>query len=63
MTAPRPRGRPSLEPQTPSVKVTVQLSTTQYDATYARAQAARMTLPEWIRRVLRAANTTPQRLG
>jgi hypothetical protein len=59
----RPRGRPSLEPQTPSVKVTVQLSTTQYDTTYARAQAARVTLPEWIRRALRAANTEPSRSG
>ena len=59
----RPRGRPSLEPHTPSVKVTVQLSTTQYDATYARAQAARMTLPEWIRRALRTANTTPPHRG
>ncbi len=57
----RPRGRPSLEPQTPSVKVTVQLSTTQYDTTYRRAQAARVTLPEWIRRALRAANTEPTR--
>jgi hypothetical protein len=56
----RPRGRPSLEPQTPSVKVTVQLSTTQYDAVYKRAQAARVTMPEWIRQALRAANTGPQ---
>jgi hypothetical protein len=51
----RPRGRPSLDPKTPSVDVTVRLSTTQYDMTYAHAQAARLTLSEWIRRALKAS--------
>jgi hypothetical protein len=55
----RPRGRPSLEPHTASVTVSVRLTPTQYDATYARAKAARMTVAEWVRRVLRTS-TRPQ---
>jgi len=54
----RPRGRPSLEPKTPSVDVTVRLSTKQYDTTYAHAHAARLTLSEWIRRALHASTSS-----
>jgi hypothetical protein len=62
MTAPgRPRGgRPPLDDRrVPSVNVHVRLSAPQYDATYARARAERLTLAQWIRRALRDANTRP----
>lgn len=39
----------------PTVTMTVRLTTKQYDATYAQARAERLTMPEWVRRVLRAA--------
>jgi hypothetical protein len=41
----------------PTVNVHVRLTTKQYDATYAQARAERLTMADWIRRVLRAATT------
>lgn len=41
----------------PSVNVHVRLSAKQYDATYASAQAARLSIADWIRRVLHAATS------
>jgi hypothetical protein len=46
----------------PTVNVHVRISTKQYDASYAQARAERLTMADWIRRVLRAA-TTPKQPG
>jgi hypothetical protein len=57
----RPRGRPPLDDgKTPSVNVHVRLSAPQYDASYARARAERLTLSQWIRRTLRDAHQAPR---
>jgi len=48
-------GRPPLDAQDPSVKLTVSVTTKKYDELYARAKAARMNLSEFVRRELRAA--------
>lgn len=58
----RPRGRPALEPRTPSVNIHVRVSSSQYDDMYAKARAARVTMAEWIRTVLRTS-TTPTKAG
>jgi hypothetical protein len=60
MSSSRPRGRPALDParRTPSVNVHVRLSASQYDATYTRARADRLTLAQWIRRALEDATRT-----
>lgn len=57
-TSLRSRGRPPLDAsrRSPSVNVHVRLSAPQYDATYARARAERLTLAQWIRRALQDAN-------
>jgi hypothetical protein len=58
MAPPKPRGRPPVDDdgRNPSVNVHLRLSADQYDATYARARAARVTLSQWIRRTVRDAN-------
>jgi len=48
-------GRPPLDTQDPSVKLTVSVTTKKYDELYARAKAARMNLSEFVRRELRAS--------
>jgi hypothetical protein len=48
-------GRPPLDADDPAVDVHVRLPSKQYDATYQRAQDARVTVPEIIRRDLRLA--------
>lgn len=48
-------GRPPLDDEPDSVPVHVKMSPSQYDNTYRRAQAARVTVPEQIRRDVRAA--------
>lgn len=53
MTAPRRRpGRPPLDPTDPSIEVCLTLPSKRYDDLYARAQRARVTVPELIRRRL-----------
>ena len=39
----------------PSVNVHVRVASSQYDAMYAQARASRLTMADWIRRVLRQA--------
>lgn len=46
------RGRPPLDPSDRSVTITLVIPGRAFDAYYARAQAARVTVPEVIRRAL-----------
>lgn len=55
MTAGKRRGRPPLDPDDPSVALHVRLPAKQFDATYQQAQAARQTMADWVRHVLRDA--------
>ncbi len=48
-------GHPPLDDEHPSVPVHVKMPSHQYDDTYARAQANRITVPEQIRRDMHAA--------
>ena len=48
----RPPGRPPLDPESPSVPVNVRVSERAYDALYARATAAHVTVPALIRQAL-----------
>ena len=50
----RKPGRPPLDPADSSVNVCVRLPSRRFDALYREAQRERMTMPELIRRVLRA---------
>jgi predicted HicB family RNase H-like nuclease len=52
---PKRPGRPPLAADDPSVDVHVRMPGKQYDAAWAQAQQDRLTVPEWIRRVLRNA--------
>jgi hypothetical protein len=45
-------GRPPLDPNDPSVRVTLKIPSRHYDALYARASGARTSVPEMIRRML-----------
>jgi hypothetical protein len=49
-------GRPPLDPSDPSTKVCIALPSKRYDALYRQAAAARISVPELIRRSLPAAN-------
>ena len=51
----RPRGRPPLSAAHPSVTLHLRLTSAQYDATYTKARAERLTLAQWIRQTLRDA--------
>ena len=42
----------------PSVNLHVRVPAAQYDAMYAQARASRLTMADWIRRVLRQAQPT-----
>ena len=53
----RPRGRPRLDPDNPSAQVMVKLPSKQYDRLYAVARQLRVSPPEVVRRVLKAALT------
>lgn len=48
----RRRGRPPLEDGDTSVRVSLRLPSRLYDVLYRRAQAARSSVPEQVRRVL-----------
>jgi hypothetical protein len=45
-------GRPPLAADDPTVQVSIRLPSKQFDATQREADAARMTMAEWIRRML-----------
>jgi hypothetical protein len=52
-------GRPPLDPAAAAVRLSVSLSPKAYDALYARATAARLTLSECVRQELRAHEPPP----
>ena len=54
---PRRRGRPPVDPDNGSCKLTVTISAKDFDRLYAQARDARLTMPEWIRRELRRGRT------
>ena len=49
----RPRGRPPIDPTDRSVQISFKLPGKQLEDAAARASAERLTLPEFIRRLLR----------
>jgi hypothetical protein len=51
----KPRGRPRLAAEEPSVNVHFRLTTKQYDETQKQAAQARLSLPEWFRRIVGTA--------
>ena len=51
----RPPGRPPLDPHDPSVPVTVSLPSKQLKAAQQQADQERVSVQDWIRRVLRDA--------
>jgi hypothetical protein len=54
VTEPNRRGRPPLE-NARSTPVNVRMTARDYDAAYARAQRDRVSVPEVLRRAMRAA--------
>lgn len=50
----RKRGRPSVDPQGLTMRVDLTLSAATYDALYAAARRSEVSVPELIRRQLRA---------
>ena len=48
-------GRPPLDPADPSTNLHLRLPSKQYDAAYTHARAARLSLPEYLRRLLRTS--------
>jgi hypothetical protein len=53
MSEKRPRGRPPIDPADRSVPYSVKLPAKQFDDATTRARDERITLAEWIRRMLR----------
>lgn len=51
--SPHRRGRPSIDPDDGSCKVTITLPNRTYDSLHARATRERLTVPDLIRRELR----------
>jgi hypothetical protein len=51
----KPRGRPRLAANDPSVNVHFRLPAKQYDLTQQQADQARLPLGEWLRRVVERA--------
>lgn len=51
-TKPRPTGRPPLDPDSPSVPITVRVSSKQYDALWRAAMRDRQTVAQHMRRLL-----------
>jgi len=45
-------GRPRLDPDDPSVHLTVRLPSKQFDASQKKAAEERLTMAEWIRQML-----------
>lgn len=50
----RPRGRPRIDPDDPAITVTVRLPSKQFDAYCKSAQRLSVSVPEVIRRTLKA---------
>ena len=48
----KPRGRPRLDAEDPTVQTSLRLPAKQFDATQKQADAARMTMAAWIRELL-----------
>ena len=53
----RKLGRPPLDPSNGSVRLSITMPTKTFDAVYAGASAARLTMAEYVRRRLRAGAT------
>jgi hypothetical protein len=49
---PKPRGRPRLTPDEDSVQLSVRVTAKQFDESVRTAGGARLTLAEWVRRLL-----------
>jgi hypothetical protein len=54
----RSPGRPPLAPNDPTVRLTVRVPSTQFDATWHAARDARVTVAEFVRGALRGAGAT-----
>jgi len=54
-------GRPPLDPADESVRLSFRLTTRQYDLTYKRAADARLTLAEYLRKLVADAAKRPPR--
>jgi hypothetical protein len=54
-------GRPPLDPADESVRLSFRLTTRQYDLTYKRATEARLTIGEYLRKLVDAAAKRPPR--
>ena len=57
----KPRGRPRLAADEASVNVHFRLPAKHYDLTQKQADQARLSLPEWLRRVVARAVREPSR--
>jgi hypothetical protein len=55
----RPPGRPPLDPTDRSVRLSVSVTASTYDAIYLRAKTARMTISEFVRHRLEAPAVRP----
>jgi hypothetical protein len=51
--APRRTGRPPLDPNYPTIQLSLSLPSKRYDELYAQARAERMSMSEFVRRLLR----------
>jgi hypothetical protein len=54
------RGRPRLDPTDPTVEMCLALPAKRYDDLYARAQAARVSVPEFVRRIISIGKIPPR---
>ena len=59
MKSDKPRGRPPLDPDDPSVSVHFRLPAKQYDTALDRANRERVTLSDYIRRRVMATDDEP----
>ena len=57
----RPRGRPPLDPDDPSVSLQFKLPGKEYDAVYKAASAHRVSIAEFMRNVVRRELHRPPR--
>ncbi len=48
----KPRGRPRLDAEDPTVQTSLRLPSKQFDASQKQARAERMTMADWIRKML-----------
>ena len=57
----KPRGRPPIDAEDPSVNVQFRVPGKQFDAAQRQAEQERLTLAQWIRRLVRDATAPPFR--